>query len=496
MAATPPAHRKSFADVVCYHPIKSTTSKPRHTTVSRQQEGSAEVDSFGGRRVGGSSAILVRTQLNASMRQLIHPDLTTSVVALGIVLALVATAAIASVPVSADVETVNRTIAPDTVEPGDRIKVSLTVAFDESQSSVSIRDRFDGPALSPSIVSTTVEGTEVSPIFENTHDEGIHIAVEDVEANQQITVVYTVTVDQRAVDTETVSFTGTAGADVRAGNDEANFSTETATVVTDGPPAVSLEQSLIEGQRGQIIAIPLSFENTDEATLELGYGGAEPVGGGTDTYDVRMNVTDTDGDGEVVVLWDTNDANHGNESDAWSATGGEVTAVERTTDGFEDPLQRVQPSVYPVALSTAGEETDLGLVAVIHHEGCVRAQDLSVYHDSIDAVPGFVDWAVTDEAIHLIVNNDTETDYTVTTGSDKRVATFRPRAPDNPTIEVETDCETVNTIVEAQDPRSAFVTAYDEGDIVIRGVTLWKTFLLAAAKLLYRIARLLPFSFR
>lgn len=123
------------------------------------------------------------------------------------------------------------------------------------------------------------------------------------------------------------------------------------------PGAAYLAKSskVVRGTRGTVVPIPFELENTDSFAIEIG---SDDLG-----YLVTIAATD-DGDGEVTIEWDTARANHDPETDAWSASGGEVTAVTRVTGGFDASDRRIAAEAYPVSVRVDGWETDLGTISL------------------------------------------------------------------------------------------------------------------------------------
>jgi hypothetical protein len=87
------------------------------------------------------------------------------------------------------------------------------------------------------------------------------------------------------------------------------------------------------------------------------------------------------------------------------------------------------------------------------------------------------------------VTNDRHRDYTVVTASDRRISAVCRGAPDSPTLEVETDCETVRTVIDAPNTPDAFADEYRRGEVAIRGRTLPKQIALGLSKTIDGIGR-------
>jgi hypothetical protein len=257
-----------------------------------------------------------------------------------------------------------------------------------------------------------------------------------------------------------------------------------------------------------VIAIPVDLANAASARLVLGSDDL--------SYNVSMRIHDDDGDGAVTVRWTTRLAGTGaNESDAFDAAGADsVSNVDRRTGTVQGTIA-AEP--YPISLRVDGRETDVGTVilrdaqsrtgtgtatgtatgtdgrspSILSGRVCDRNASTLVetYEASADAVPGFAAGMVTDERIHLLVTDDRHRDYAVVTGGDRRVTAFRRGAPDDPTLEVETDCETVRTVVDAPNTTDAFADEYRAGEITVRGRTLPKRIALGVLRTLDGIGR-------
>ena len=113
------------------------------------------------------------------------------------------------------------------------------------------------------------------------------------------------------------------------------------------------------------------------------------------------------------------------------------------------------------------------------------------YNANVDAVPGLVKGMVVDETVHVTVEGDSTRDFTAVTDSAGRVTEFKGGEPDSPTLAIRTDCETVGTVVGADDPVAAFQSEYDDGEISISGVGIVNAVVIGAVKAVVGIARTL-----
>lgn len=117
--------------------------------------------------------------------------------------------------------------------------------------------------------------------------------------------------------------------------------------------------------RGDVVDVALSVGNATDAVVH--------VSSGDSIYRANVSVADTDGDGRVVLRWNTYLAGHG---DAFDAAGEDAATVEGETpvDG------RVPPGRYDVTVTAGGERVDAATVNLT----AAPAQSLR----SLTSVPG------------------------------------------------------------------------------------------------------------
>ena len=279
---------------------------------------------------------------------------------------------------------------------------------------------------------------------------------------------------------------GTLTIVVNAADAEATASAD-VTVAASGPGGASFAPRVVQATTGDVVTVGIRLERTDRATLQVG---SAPV-----NYRVTMTVVDGDGDGDVLVRWDTSVAGSRDASAAFEADDPDdsVRNVSRSTGRLSGPLA-AEP--YATSVRVDGMETDVGTVSLREPEIprlCGRGSGalVDLYHDNVDAVPAIAEGMLTDETIHLSVDGDRGGAYMAVTDSDMRVTAFQPGVPGNATLVAETDCETVTTVLDSSEPGDAFSTAYDNGEIAVRGATFPKTVTVEVSKLLYRIGRTL-----
>lgn len=245
---------------------------------------------------------------------------------------------------------------------------------------------------------------------------------------------------------------------------------------------------VVDAEVGDVAAIPLRFERTDTARLTVGSAALN--------WKVALTVTDADGDGSATVRVDT--ANARQSGTVFTARGADTVSTVTVIRGsqFADADRRIAADAYPLSVETGDRETDVATLSLRSETGvdrlCNRNADslVDAYNDNVDAVPGFLAGTVTDTTIHGIVTDAEARDYTITTGSDRRVAGFHTGSPDDAAVELETDCATVRTVADADNTTDAFGTAYADGEIQVRGVGPIDTVLVEVLELGVRIGDL------
>ncbi|MEF8820614.1 MAG: hypothetical protein V5A31_13345 [Haloferacaceae archaeon] len=450
---------------------------------------------------------------------------------------------------------VGQVLTTEAYDPGDDVRLrradgafvttvfvradgSLRVATDGRAAGSYTLESPDGPTLSFTLIQQTlglrIDGGPVQP-------PGA-AATLNVDTNRPSSVVY-LTATREGEDVETaalhsvvgegtrvdlnddgsedaVRLTGVGDGDAVAlnfsGRSPGNYSLQTTVrdtsvtasatvaVTPTGNGTASFPVRVITGGAGDVIAIPVELTNTASARLVLGSDDLK--------YNVSLRLHDDDGDDTVTVRWDTSLAGAGaTEDDAFAAAGTDsVSNVDRRTGRIGGSLA-TEP--YPLSLRVDGREFDVGTVvlrasqspaatetaarpdgrsaSILSGRVCDRDAStlIETYDTTVDAVPGVAAGTVTDETIHLVVTDGR--DYTAVTGSDRRITAFRRGAPDSPTLEVETDCETVRTVVDAPNTTDAFADEYRSGEITVRGRTLPKQIALGVIETIDRIGRAL-----
>jgi phage tail-like protein len=113
------------------------------------------------------------------------------------------------------------------------------------------------------------------------------------------------------------------------------------------------------------------------------------------------------------------------------------------------------------------------------------------YSRSTGTLPEPLRGLVTDATIHGVVAGDDDGDYTIRTGPDGEITTVLDREPSTPDVVVETDCETLTGVVTADDPRARLRSAYEDGDVRVRGTGLISGIVTGIAHTVTRIADVL-----
>lgn len=104
---------------------------------------------------------------------------------------------------------------------------------------------------------------------------------------------------------------------------------------------------------------------------------------------------------------------------------------------------------------------------------------VQLYNENLDSAPSIAKGELAGKSIELRVGNggtmataSSGTAYHFTTDADGQVTDYGEGDADSPNVRVRTSEETMNAILESDDPQAAFDTAYENGEIAISGVTL------------------------
>jgi hypothetical protein len=118
------------------------------------------------------------------------------------------------------------------------------------------------------------------------------------------------------------------------------------------------------------------------------------------------------------------------------------------------------------------------------------------FNQNADKVPGAVKSLLGNEVIHAVISmNDGSTmDLKIVT-SDMLVTEFEQVDPADPafepTIRVTSNEVTVSSLLESETPTDDFLEAYDNGNIVIEGISFSKTVTLAVSNFVLGVSKFL-----
>ncbi len=92
------------------------------------------------------------------------------------------------------------------------------------------------------------------------------------------------------------------------------------------------------------------------------------------------------------------------------------------------------------------------------------------YNENVGAVPGFVRDRVSGKQVHGVVNDPEGGDLGLRTAGNGSIVNVSTGKPANPEVRVITDCETLRTVANAENPASSFWRQYKNDQIRIVGV--------------------------
>jgi hypothetical protein len=157
------------------------------------------------------------------------------------------------------------------------------------------------------------------------------------------------------------------------------------------------------------------------------------------------------------------------------AVGGAVGLDHRSGDG---PAERVGVGFAQDDGSDA-DATD-GNETVCQRDVSTMVE---VYNSQIEAVPGFVTGTVEDTDIFMNVTGEGGGEYTLSANDTGQVTNYSEGEPESASLLVKMDCETFRTVTDAEDPGSAFRSAYDGGEVKIIGLGLFNWLFVEGLKL-------------
>lgn len=118
---------------------------------------------------------------------------------------------------------------------------------------------------------------------------------------------------------------------------------------------------------------------------------------------------------------------------------------------------------------------------------------IETYNANIGELPGFAADLVTNKIVHGEIESGPNQYYTIVTDGDGRVQNFTAGEPENPTLIVETDCETVTRVIDANDSAAIAVEEYQNGEIAIGGTGPINTVVIEATEFIAGVADWLGF---
>ena len=168
--------------------------------------------------------------------------------------------------------------------------------------------------------------------------------------------------------------------------------TATITVPEEGAPTAQFDQSTYSEEAGDIVEFTVEMENTDEAEVDLSEQ--------DDNYDVTLEVTDEDDDGEVTVYFDTYQAGDDDDAAFYTAEDSDDT-VDVTVNQDNTGDSRLRPGSFNLELFTVEDSDRLKVDAAL-----LRLTEGSIDSVSPGAAPSDADLETVDD----IADNTKESD--------------------------------------------------------------------------------------
>ena len=123
---------------------------------------------------------------------------------------------------------------------------------------------------------------------------------------------------------------------------------------------------------------------------------------------------------------------------------------------------------------------------------------VDTYNANLDDAPGIAKGELAGKSIELRVGSGSTmatatsgTVYHFTTNADGAITDFGEGDATSPNVRVRTSEDTLNAILESDDPAAAFDTAYENGDIEINGLTLTDSLRIELVKFAVWLGKLL-----
>ena len=229
--------------------------------------------------------------------------------------------------------------------------------YDISPSEVEVTNEGDGAAAEITVASNRGTYTHVLSSESLSASDLQSVLGTGTIGPEGETLLVSGTVDQ----TLAADFTGVPAGDYQidfgvtdtTASDTVNVSVEAA---APGQVTFDSDTKVIQEQLGDRARIPLSFQNSDTAQLELGSDDLR--------WRVSLTVTDADDDGSATVLVNTDNIRQ--TGTVFAAAGDDtVSNVEVLTGGqFTSPDRRIAATAYPMSVSVNGDETDVATLSL------------------------------------------------------------------------------------------------------------------------------------
>lgn len=158
----------------------------------------------------------------------------------------------------------------------------------------------------------------------------------------------------------------------------------------------SFEKEVLEGHQNDTVSIPIVLDGTDTATVK--------IGGKVVNYALVASVTDVDGDGRVVLAFDTETA--GTDATSISVTGDDEVSLESETELEHPPLVvgNYPLSLYSGTTIDQENETDAATMTLIEPKATTTR-------------PTTLETTGTSETTEKPMQSTTETETTTSSGS-------------------------------------------------------------------------------
>ncbi|SEL48940.1 DUF7827 domain-containing protein [Haloferax larsenii] len=126
---------------------------------------------------------------------------------------------------------------------------------------------------------------------------------------------------------------------------------DTITVSEAGEGKTNFASNVVTDQRGDVVAIPVTLSNTDQATVTIGTN--------NQGYEANVTVEDGDEDGEVVVLWDSSNSESSTVGDVFDVEDGDdeiLTGSDGDTDVSNPTSDLIDSGDYDLEVRTGTDD--------------------------------------------------------------------------------------------------------------------------------------------